>query len=119
MTRYDYECPKCGVFEVSQSMKDDALDACPTCGEGVKRLISGGALTIRRIVDDDSYWTPGRRRAQQINNQGIADAIANGAPISDTERNPSTGEKQQVPREFTRDLEDRIAAATGRTRLGH
>lgn len=40
MPTYEYQCKKCGHFEIWQSIKDDALAACPTCGSKVERLIS-------------------------------------------------------------------------------
>jgi putative FmdB family regulatory protein len=55
MPTYEYECEKCRKgFEAYQSMKDDALKACPkekcqmkTWGKGkVKRLIGTGAGLI-------------------------------------------------------------------------
>ena len=42
MPNYDYQCEKCGKFEIWQSIKDDAMKACPTCGSKVERLISVG-----------------------------------------------------------------------------
>lgn len=40
MPKYDYKCEKCGQFETYQSIKEDALSVCPTCGGPVTRLIS-------------------------------------------------------------------------------
>ena len=40
MPMYEYQCKKCGVFEIYQSIKDDALVKCPTCKSKVERLIS-------------------------------------------------------------------------------
>ncbi|HUO57224.1 MAG TPA: zinc ribbon domain-containing protein [bacterium] len=40
MPTYDYSCEKCGNFELWQSIKDNALSACPKCGSKVERLIS-------------------------------------------------------------------------------
>ncbi len=40
MPTYEYSCEKCGRFEVWQSIKDNALAACPACGSKVQRLIS-------------------------------------------------------------------------------
>src|SRR5258708_3613411 len=40
MPTYQYKCEKCGPFEIWQSIKDNALSACPTCGSKVQRLIS-------------------------------------------------------------------------------
>ncbi len=39
MPTYDYRCPQCGKFTVTQSIKDKALSACPNCGSSVQRLI--------------------------------------------------------------------------------
>lgn len=40
MPTYEYQCEKCGHFELWQSIKDNALAACPTCGSRVQRLLS-------------------------------------------------------------------------------
>lgn len=40
MPTYEYNCEKCGHLEVWQSIKDNALAACPTCGSKVQRLLS-------------------------------------------------------------------------------
>ncbi len=40
MPTYEYSCEKCGPFEIWQSIKDNALGACPACGSKVQRLIS-------------------------------------------------------------------------------
>lgn len=40
MPVYEYKCKKCGKFEVTQKMTDDALDKCPTCGSPVIKMIS-------------------------------------------------------------------------------
>lgn len=40
MPVYEYECPKCGVFEFTQSITSEPLTKCPTCKRKVKRLIS-------------------------------------------------------------------------------
>jgi len=45
MPTYEYGCTNCGhQWEAFQSIKDDALKACPKCGDDTaKRLVSGGA----------------------------------------------------------------------------
>ncbi len=51
MPTYEYKCEKCKkIFEISQSMKDKALTACPNkkCKGKVKRLISlGGGFILK------------------------------------------------------------------------
>lgn len=47
MPTYDYCCARCGEMEIFQSIKDDALAACPECGsKRFQRQISGGAGVI-------------------------------------------------------------------------
>ena len=42
-------CAKCrGGFEVSQSLKDDKLTACPDCGAPIYRVIQAPGLTHSR-----------------------------------------------------------------------
>lgn len=40
MPTYEYNCPKCGHLEIWQSIKENSLAVCPTCGAKVERLIS-------------------------------------------------------------------------------
>lgn len=47
MPTYEYECAKCGVFEVSQRMADKALTKCPTCKRKVQRLISASSFAFK------------------------------------------------------------------------
>lgn len=52
MPTYEYECKKCGVFEVEQRISEDALTKCPTCAKDgktskVERLISAPAFHLK------------------------------------------------------------------------
>ena len=48
--RYSYRCPECGVFVIEQSMKDDPVGECPTCGRPVKRIIGKNINVIYRTA---------------------------------------------------------------------
>ncbi|MBN1946900.1 MAG: zinc ribbon domain-containing protein [Bradymonadales bacterium] len=48
MPTYLYQCPSCGRFEEEQSISQPALQHCPTCGEPVRRLITGGTGFIMK-----------------------------------------------------------------------
>lgn len=39
MPTYDYRCPQCGKFTVTQKITEKALTKCPSCGASVNRLI--------------------------------------------------------------------------------
>lgn len=48
MPIYEYECPKCGVMEVSQRITDDPLTKCPECKRRkVKKLISNTSFQLK------------------------------------------------------------------------
>ncbi|MFW6387775.1 MAG: FmdB family zinc ribbon protein [bacterium] len=50
MPTYDYECKGCGhEFEAFQTMSEEPLSTCPSCGEeSLRRLIGGGTGVIFR-----------------------------------------------------------------------
>lgn len=48
MPIYEYECPKCGVMEVSQRITDDPLSKCPSCKRRkVRKLISNTSFQLK------------------------------------------------------------------------
>lgn len=47
MPTYDYACPTCGIVEVFQSIKENALKKCPRCKKAkVQRMVSTGSGVI-------------------------------------------------------------------------
>jgi putative FmdB family regulatory protein len=44
---YEYECPKDGLFERIQKFSDPPLDACPTCGGPIEKLLSAPAIQFK------------------------------------------------------------------------
>ncbi|HCF57031.1 MAG TPA: FmdB family transcriptional regulator [Myxococcales bacterium] len=47
MPIYEYECNKCGRYEVMQRITEDALTVCKTCGQPVRRLISETSFALK------------------------------------------------------------------------
>lgn len=47
MPLYEYECPKDGTFEQIQKFSDPPLNACPTCGGPVEKLLSAPAIQFK------------------------------------------------------------------------
>jgi len=43
MPAYDYECPECGVFELTHGMFD-RVENCPHCGSTVDKLIANHSV---------------------------------------------------------------------------
>lgn len=46
MPTYEYKREDGTVFDYTQSINDDALKTCPTTGQPVKRMISGGGGVV-------------------------------------------------------------------------
>src|SRR5215470_15912796 len=44
---YEYQCPKCGRFELIQKFSDAPLEKCPTCGSEVQKLLSAPAIQFK------------------------------------------------------------------------
>jgi putative FmdB family regulatory protein len=44
---YEYQCPKCGRFEVIRKFSDPPLKKCPTCGKTVQKLASAPAIQFK------------------------------------------------------------------------
>jgi putative FmdB family regulatory protein len=44
---YEYQCPKCGRFELIRKFSDEALSVCPTCGREVQKLLSAPAIQFK------------------------------------------------------------------------
>jgi len=44
---YEYECPKDGTFEQIRKFSDPPLEACPTCGGPVEKLLSAPAIQFK------------------------------------------------------------------------
>ena len=47
MPLYEYQCGRCGRFEVIRKFSDPALTACPTCGQEVQKLLSAPAIQFK------------------------------------------------------------------------
>ena len=47
MPIYEYACPKCGQFEVTQRITEEPLKKCPTCKSKVRKLISSTSFQLK------------------------------------------------------------------------
>jgi putative FmdB family regulatory protein len=47
MPIYEYDCPSCGTFEVSQKITEKPLRRCPTCKGKVSKLISSTSFQLK------------------------------------------------------------------------
>jgi putative FmdB family regulatory protein len=47
MPIYEYQCDKCGTFEVTQRITEKPLGKCPTCKSKVRKLISNTSFQLK------------------------------------------------------------------------
>jgi len=47
MPIYEYDCPSCGTFEVSQKITEKPLRRCPRCKGRVTKLISSTSFQLK------------------------------------------------------------------------
>ena len=47
MAIYEYDCPQCGTFEVTQKMSDPSLTVHESCGSPVQRRISLTSFSLK------------------------------------------------------------------------
>ena len=47
MPLYEYQCPKCGRFELIRKFSDEPLAKCPTCGSEIQKLMSAPAIQFK------------------------------------------------------------------------
>jgi putative FmdB family regulatory protein len=47
MPIYEYQCQKCGTFELTQRITEKPLGRCPTCKGKVKKLISNTSFQLK------------------------------------------------------------------------
>jgi putative FmdB family regulatory protein len=44
---YEYQCGRCGRFEIIRKFSDAPLTGCPTCGQEVQKLLSAPAIQFK------------------------------------------------------------------------
>ena len=47
MPLYEYQCGRCGRFEVIRKFSDEPLTKCPTCGAEIQKLMSAPAIQFK------------------------------------------------------------------------
>lgn len=76
MPTYEYQCEKCGLIEIWQSIKDNALTVCPTCGSKVERQISANV----GFVFKGSGFYQNEYKTQPKSSEAISSTDSKGSP---------------------------------------
>jgi putative FmdB family regulatory protein len=90
MPIYEYQCQKCGTFEITQRITEKPLSRCPTCKTKVKKLISNTSFQLKGT---GWYVTDYARK-------GKGDAKSeNGSKPSETKTESKTESKGEAKKE--------------------
>ena len=89
MPTYEYKCETCGhLFEVFQSIKEDALESCPKCGKSIKRLIGGG---MGIFFKGSGFYSTDNRSGAAIK-EAKKEKTSETAEVSSSEKKPTSNE---------------------------
>jgi putative FmdB family regulatory protein len=94
MPIYEYSCPKCGEFEITQRITDAPLKKCPTCKTKVQKLISNTSFQLKGsgwYVTD--YGGKKKAPAEGASSSKDSGGTGEGASKSSTE----TSSKESAP----------------------
>jgi putative FmdB family regulatory protein len=70
---YEYQCPKCGRFELIQKFSDGPLTTCPTCGSEVQKLLSAPAIQFKGTgwyITDYARKSEGKGKGESARGDG-------------------------------------------------
>jgi putative FmdB family regulatory protein len=84
MPIYEYKCPKCGEFEVTQRITEDALKKCPTCKSKVERLLSRTSFILK-----GTGWYATDYASKPSGDAAKEDAAKADAPATDSSKTES------------------------------
>ena len=100
MPTYDYNCPKCGTFEVYQSIKDKTLTVCPTCkSKKLTKLLSTGSGVI---FSGSGFWETDYNRSKDYTSkkksESAAPAVTTPAASPATPATPAKADAKPAPK---------------------
>ena len=87
MPIYEYQCQKCGTFEVTQRITEKPLGKCPTCKGKVKKLISNTSFQLKGT---GWYVTD---YARKDNNKGAEKGENGGKPSAESKSDSKSDSK--------------------------
>src|SRR5262249_7478901 len=89
MPIYEYNCKRCGVFEVTQRITESPLSICPTCQGDVHRLISLTSFVLK----GSGWYATDYARANGKSESSADSSVKAGSGNGSTDK-PATGQSE-------------------------
>ena len=94
MPTYEYKREDGTIFEILQSMSDEPLKVCPTTGQPVKRMISGGTgLLFKGSGFYVTDYKNGNKKAKNSTKENSKDASKSTSADTSESKSSSTSSK--------------------------
>ena len=93
MPTYEYVCRSCGhLFEIVQSMRDDALTECPECGGELRKVFAPPAISFKGsgFYATDHGKKKTTTETKESKESKPKEAATKGSGTSDTKKSDST-----------------------------
>ena len=107
MPIYEYQCAKCGVFEVTQRITENPLKKCPTCKGKVERIISATSFVLKgsgwyatdyaKSKSSTKTESSSDTSGSSTTTSSTAEGKSNGAAASSSESSPKASETVSKP----------------------
>ena len=92
MPLYEYQCDRCGRFEIIQKFSDAALKVCPTCGGVVQKLLSAPAIQFKGT----GWYVTDYARKSSGSSEGSAKGGESAPASSGTDSKDGGGAKKEA-----------------------
>ena len=111
MPIYEYQCQKCGTFEVSQRITEKPLGKCPTCKGKVKKLISNTSFQLKGT----GWYITDYARKDNNKEAGKGENGAKSSAESKESKETKSGPKAEAKTESSSSKSEKSSSASSST----
>ena len=114
---YEYQCPKCGRFELIRKFSDETVTKCPTCGSDVQKLLYAPAIQFKGTgwyITDYARKSDGKGKGESGKGEG-AKSEGSSSEGGKSEGTKSEGAKSEGAKDSGSSSGDKAAASTSTT----
>jgi putative FmdB family regulatory protein len=109
---YEYQCGRCGRFEVIRKFSDVPLTICPTCGQEIQKLFSAPAIQFKGTgwyITDYARKSSGADKGGEKGGEKSGEKSKDGEPSKAAPSSPAAG----ASKDGSKDKGARTSSSTG------